>query len=99
MKKIGKITFTIALIIGTVVTTRSETVKSENNKSEVKAKAPRCAYLNPQITEYLQEYGYSNISLSPIPESCDMMASTENEYDTRVFVAGYDIVGHEDMPD
>ena len=97
-KKIGTGIFVASLLIGTTLNASNieATVNKVLNKTEVK-ESKRCVNIAPQIISYLESLGYTNISLSYIPGSCNMIANTSNSYDTIIYVSGTAIIGHDDV--
>jgi hypothetical protein len=53
---------------------------------------------NEEVTHYLQGYGYTVRNVQPIDGSLDKLATTQNPYQTVVFVQASIITGHEDIP-
>jgi hypothetical protein len=97
-KKIGTGIFVASLLIGSTLNANAKTIESskEENKTEVK-ESKRCAYIGSEIVAYLEDLGYTNISLSYVSGSCNMIANTSNSYNTTIYVSGTAIVGHEDV--
>jgi hypothetical protein len=97
VKRIGTGIFVASLLMGTTLSAKNKvTEPSEKEiKTEVK-ESKRCAYIGSKIVTYLESLGYSNISLSYMPGSCNMIATTSNSFSTTIYVSGTAIVGHED---
>lgn len=98
LKTIGTGIFIAALFIGSTIKANTEII--ESNKKEYKIElneSKRCVYIGPQIIAYLEDLGYTNITLSYVPGSCNMIANTSNSYSTIIYVGGTAIVGHDDV--
>jgi uroporphyrinogen-III synthase len=98
VKRIGTGIFVATLLMATTLSAKNKvTEPSEKEiKTEVK-ESKRCVYVGPQIVAYLEELGYTKITLTYIPGSCNMLATTSNSYSTTIYVSGTAIVGHDDL--
>lgn len=74
--------------------------KVETKTANTEIAAAKCANINSDIVIYLETYGYSDVVvLSGYPwGGCDKECDTMYSYNTRVFVSGATITGHEDLP-
>ena len=97
VNKIGTGIFLASLLMATTLSAKTNSAEAvNNNKTEIK-ESKRCIYIGPQIVDYLEALGYTDITLSYIPGSCNMIAETSNTYDTIIYVSGSAVIGHDDV--
>ena len=85
-------TLTFAIILGSVSFLKSEEINDTDQKCKI------CSVPYAEVISYLEGYGYSNIVLVPVEGTCNVLASTDYEYDTMVYCTSIRIIGHEDVP-
>jgi hypothetical protein len=56
-----------------------------------------CGVSDLDVIKYLNEHGYDVIELRIVDGCCDRMATTQNPYQTRVYIQDSRILGHEDQ--
>ena len=98
-KRKKTIVLTVATIL-TVIAINSISIAQNlrsNNGVEFK-ECLNCQVSGWDIIAYLENEGYTNISLSkPIGATCDVVANTDYSYDTNVICTETAIIGHEDL--
>ena len=56
-----------------------------------------CGVSDTEVDKYLISHGYTVISLELVEGSCNRLATTQNDYQTIVYVEEGIIIGHEDV--
>lgn len=101
IKKIATTTFAIALLLGSISFANAEGTNTNEKAKETqttKTKEYRGCYVKANdIISYLENLGYSNITLTNLLPSCNVIAHTDYGYDTVVFVSSTAVIGHEDV--